>query len=100
MRARKRLVRLCLLYTSVEAGETLVGAYLLSESGERTPVTAIARVTLSCVYDEIVAADSEERALAEGYLAIDGEIAEKTCEQTDGGFRVRIVYTVTETINF
>lgn len=84
----------------VEAGETLVGAYLLSESGERPPVTAIARVTLSCVYDEIVAADSEERALAEGYLAIDGEIAEKTCEQTDGGFRVRIVYTVTETINF
>lgn len=84
----------------VEAGETLVGAYLLSESGEKIPVTAIARVTLSCVYDEIVAVDSESRALAEGYLAIDGDIEEKTCEQTDGGFRVRIVYTVTETINF
>lgn len=84
----------------VTAGETLVGAYMLSESGEKTPVTAIARVTISCVYEEVLAADSEESALARGYLSIDGEIAEKSCEETEGGYRVRIVYTVTETINF
>lgn len=84
----------------VRAGETLVGAYILSEAGERIPVTAIARVTISCVYDQVIAAASEERALAEGYLSTDGEITEKSCEQTDGGYRVRIVYTVTETINF
>ena len=82
------------------AGETLVGAYLVSENGDKTPVTAIARVTLSCVYDEIVAADSEERALAEGFLAADGEITEKLCEKTESGYRVRLVYTVTETMNF
>ena len=85
---------------SVTAGEALVGAYLVSENGDKTPVTAIARVTLSCIYDEIVAADSEERALAEGFLAADGEITEKLCEKTEGGYRVRLVYTVTETINF
>ncbi len=85
---------------SVEAGEPLVGAYLTSETGEQTPVTAIARVTLSCVYDEIVVAETAEEAFASAYLAIDGEIAEKSCEEAEGGFRVRLVYTVTETINF
>lgn len=84
----------------VEAGETLVGAYFLSESGESTPVTAIARVILSCTYDEVIDAQTEEEAFAAAYLAIDGEIAEKSCERTADGFRVKIAYTATETINF
>ena len=82
------------------AGEALVGAYFLSESGERTPATAIARVAISCTYDEMVEAATEEEAFAAAYLSIDGEIAEKSCEAAEGGFRVRIIYVVTETINF
>lgn len=85
---------------SVKAGEALVGAYFTDESGERVPVTAIARVILSCEYDEVVPAETAERAFARAYLEIDGEIAEKSCEEAEGGFRVRITYIVTETINF
>ena len=85
---------------SVEAGEPLVGAYFLTESGEQVPVTAIARVSIACIYDEIVEAETEEEAFAAAYLAIDGEITEKSCEEAEGGFRVKISYTVTETINF
>ena len=85
---------------TVEAGEALVGAYFLSESGERTPATAIARIAISCTYDEMVEAATEEEAFAAAYLSIDGEIAEKSCEAAEGGFRVRIIYVVTETINF
>ena len=77
-----------------------MGAYFLTESGEQVPVTAIARVTIACVYDEFVAAETEEEAFATAYLAIDGEITKKSCEETEGGFRVKISYTVTETINF
>lgn len=85
---------------TVEAGEALVGAYFLSESGERTPATAIARIAISCTYDEMVEAATGRRGLARAYLSIDGEIAEKSCEAAEGGFRVRIIYVVTETINF
>ncbi len=85
---------------SVEAGEPLVGAYFLTESGEQVPVTAIARVSIACIYDEFVEAETEEEAFAAAYLAIDGEITEKSCEEAVGGFRVKIAYTVTETINF
>jgi len=85
---------------TVEAGEALVGAYFLSESGERTTATAIGRIAISCTYDEMVEAATEEEAFAAAYLSIDGEIAEKSCEAAEGGFRVRIIYVVTETINF
>lgn len=84
----------------VAAGEPLVGAYLLDGEGEKIPVTAIARVTLSCVYEEVIDASDEQGALAQGYLAADGQIVEKSCERAEGGYLVRIVYTVTETINF
>ncbi len=85
---------------TVEAGEPLVGAYLLDEAGERIPVTAIARVTISCVYEQVIDAEDESRALAQGYLEADGEIVERSCERTEGGYLVRLVYTVAETMNF
>ena len=85
---------------NVREGEPLVGGYFTDAEGNRVSVIAIARVTLSCVYEAEIRAESEAHALAQGYLAVDGEIEESACERTDGGFLVRLVYTVTETINF
>ena len=84
----------------VSAGEPLVGGYFTDAEGGRVEVTAIARVTLSCVFEGVIDADSEEAALARGYLQADGEIAERHCERVEGGYLVRLVYTVAETFNF
>ena len=84
----------------VSAGEPLVGGYFTDAEGGRGEVTAIARVTLSCVFEGVIDADSEEAALARGYLQADGEIAERHCERVEGGYLVRLVYTVAETFNF
>ena len=39
-------------------------------------------------------------AVAAGVPAADGEIAERHCERVEGGYLVRLVYTVAETFNF
>ena len=57
-------------------------------------------MTLSCVYEEVIDASDGQSALAQGYLAADGQIVEKSCERAEDGYLVRIVYIVTETINF
>lgn len=87
----------------VEAGETLVGGYFLTESGEHRAVEPIARVKLACEYSGAFAAESEEAAFAAAYLELalgeKDEIVQKEIVEKDGAYIVRIGYTVIETVN-
>lgn len=87
----------------VVRGDTLVGGYSLSESGEKTPVLVIARVTISCLYEDFVEASDEREAFARAYLAIgadEGSTLERSAEKTENGYLVKISYTATESFNF
>ncbi|MBE7077950.1 MAG: hypothetical protein E7377_04520 [Clostridiales bacterium] len=88
----------------VLAGEELVGNWFSTQEGEQVRVEPIARASIACVYDEEIAAEKEECAFAIAYLEAgiqdtDG-VTKKEIIKTDGGYRVRLEYTVVESINF
>jgi len=88
----------------VLAGEELVGNWFSTQEGEQVRVEPIARASIACVYDSEIAAEKEECAFAIAYLEAgiqdtDG-VTKKEIIKTDGGYRVRLEYTVVESINF
>ena len=98
----------------VSQGEVLVQDVFSTEGGGQVRVEIIARVRIACVYEEIITAESEEQAFANAYLqvlACDGELTRKLVEKSDSktagavngggesGYRVRLEYTVTQTMN-
>ncbi len=90
---------------SVAQGERLVGNWQEGADGERRTVEPMARVVLECVYERVFPLGvSEERAFAESYLALElgdrDTIEQKEIAQTAEGAQVRIVYTVTQAVNF
>ena len=88
----------------VEIGERLVGNWFCPQEGEQVCVEPIACASIACVYEGEVPAESEERAFAAAYLESGMEngaqITKKEIIKTDGGYRVRLEYTVVESINF
>ena len=105
----------------VSQGEVLVDDTFSTEDGGQVRVEIIARVRIACVYEEIILAESEEQAFAIAYLqtvACGGELTQKQVEKLGGelgetkgfvgvnngmestAYRVRLGYTVTQTINF
>ena len=89
----------------IQAGEPLVGAWFSTEDGERIKTYAVARVRIACVYEAELNAESEESAFAQAYLSLG--LGEKDYtqeilvqENTDGGYSVRIAYSVIQSINF
>lgn len=88
----------------VSVGEPLVGDWFLTESGGQVRVQAIARVRLSCAYEEEIAANSEEEAFAAAYLAAvadgNGRLTKREITESDKGFRVKLFYQAVQTINF
>ena len=90
----------------IRAGEALVGDWFSTETGEQVRVQLIARVRIACAYEETLQADSAEAAFAAAYLALnlqDGAtITEKSVREKaeeKGSFHVKIIYTVTESMN-
>ncbi len=87
----------------VAYGEPLVGNFFQTQDGEQVCVEPIARVTFSCVFEQLIAAESEEEAFAEGYLSIglaEGDkIVEKSVASVEGGFLVNIRYHATQAYN-
>ena len=88
----------------VFAGETLVGGWFVPAEGEQVRVDVIACVSIACVYEERIQAESEESAFAQAYLALslsknDTIIRRETvpCEE---GFLVKIEYVAIEKMNF
>ena len=88
---------------SVAVGETLVGGWFSTQSGEQVRVEPIARVSLKCVYEGEQEAEDEESAFARAYLALRLEeectVLERAVERSENGFSVRIVYTAVESVN-
>ena len=89
---------------TVTAGERLVGGYFQTENGTQKTVEPIARAEIACVYESVFATQSEEQAFAAAYLQLglgeSDEIENTQIAPTDGGYIVKIDYTVIETINF
>lgn len=88
----------------VQAGETLVAGYFLTESGEYQKVKPIAIARIACVYENTLQAQTEEEAFASAYLemGLDGEdkITKKEITPTSEGFCVKIEYESTLSHNF
>lgn len=88
----------------ITAGETLVEEYFQAEEGGQVRVEVIARVQLACTYEEEIAAESEEEAFAQAYLAVGltekDELIQKEVEKRENGYFVRLSYTAIETKNF
>ncbi len=88
---------------SVQAGDTLVGAYVQTESGERKNVDVVARAYIACTYEQAFDVETQEQAFAQAYLQI--ALTENDCLQSvvatplQTGYRVRCEYTVVQTIN-
>lgn len=88
----------------VERGEPLVGNWFSTETGERIETHAVARVRIACVYEGETEAKDEESAFAQAYLSL--SLSEKDYTQEvlvqpngDGGYFVRIAYSVVQSIN-
>ena len=87
----------------VQAGEPLVGGWFENADGKRVEVTPIARVQLLCEYEGNYAVEDGEKAFCEAYLALGLEenvrFLEKEVTPTEQGYAVRLVYTLTQTVN-
>ena len=89
---------------TLEQGESLVGDWYETESGEQVRVEIIARARIACVYEREIEAEDEESAFAVGYLQLgllDGDCIEKrsVTKIREGLFRVKIEYTAVEQMN-
>ena len=88
---------------TIEQGETLVGDYMLTPSGERTQVDVIARVLIACEYQAVIETEQEEIAFATAYLTAglgeDDTITGKEITPVQNGYAVRIWYTAAERFN-
>lgn len=89
----------------VRAGETLVGDWFSTESGEQVRVQLIARVRIACVCEGEWQAESAQEAFAAAYLQLGleegAEITQKSVQERERGvFHVEIRYTATESMNF
>jgi hypothetical protein len=88
----------------VEIGESLVGNWFCPQEGEQVCIEPIARASIACVYEREISANSEEGAFTTAYLEAGlengAQITKKEIIRTDGGYRVRLEYTVVESINF
>lgn len=87
---------------SVEKGQAIADDCFSLEDGRQVRVEIIARARFSCVWEGEVSAETEEEAFASAYLEIGGdtEITEKKIEEKNGAFHVKLVYTVTQSMNF
>ncbi len=88
---------------SVSKGEPLVGNWFSTEEGGQVSVEPIARARIACVYEEVFNVENEERALAEGYLALnltaEDEIVEWTATKAEEGYLVKISYLCLQKVN-
>lgn len=88
----------------VTAGETLVGGYFATESGERKETFVSARVKLVCEYEKLFVDVDGETAFAQAYLELGlgeaDEIVRAQTWETDGGTFVRMEYSAIVTMNF
>ena len=89
---------------SVKAGETLVGGYFQTQSGEKKCVEVIARASIACTYESCFQGVSEEEAFAKAYLELalseKDTITKKSIERKGNECIVAIEYTAIQTINF
>ena len=89
---------------SVKAGETLVGGYFQTQSGEKKCVEVIARASIACTYESSFQGVSEEEAFAKAYLELalseKDTITKKSIERKGNECIVAIEYTAIQTINF
>ena len=90
----------------IEAGETLVGDYFETVSGERKKIEVIARARIACVYETELTASDEQVAFATCYLHLNlsqnDEIksVEITKSKTvEDLFHVKISYEIFQTLN-
>ena len=88
----------------VQAGETLVGGYFQTESGEQKQTCVSARVKIACEYESFFENADESQAFANAYLQLDlgenDEILRTQTWTTETGSFVRMEYTVVLTWNF
>lgn len=88
----------------VVEGETLIQDVFTTESGGQVRVEIIARVRIMCVYEALVCADDAESAFAKAYLVIGADsvdVTEKSVTPSENdAYQVRLVYEVTQTMNF
>ncbi len=88
---------------SVQAGDTLVGAYVQTETGERKSVDAVARAYIACTYEQAFDVETQEQAFAQAYLQM--ALTDNDCLQSvaitplPSGYQVRCEYTAVQTIN-
>ena len=85
---------------TVQKGEPVVGGYILTGENAKTDVAPSAKIVLLCTFEETYPVENEDTAFEKALLYIDGTIKEKQAEKTETGVRVKIVYEVTESINF
>jgi len=89
---------------TVQAGELLVDNTFSTEGGGQVRVEIIARVRIACVWEADVDAATPQEAFATAYLALGlserDEVQSYTVEDGNGLYRVRMDYTVIETMNF
>ncbi|MBE7085705.1 MAG: hypothetical protein E7366_00935 [Clostridiales bacterium] len=91
---------------TVTAGESLVGGYFSTETGEQVRVEPIARARIACTYEEKIEAENKTQAFAIAYLnaelgaedCVKQTIVESTEQETI--FYVKIEYETIETVNF
>ena len=94
---------LCKAGDNVQAGDTLVGAYVCTDSGEKKSVDAVARAYIACEYTQVFCVDTQEQAFAEAYLQLN--LTQNDCLQSvnitpiPSGYSVHCVYTIVQTIN-
>jgi hypothetical protein len=94
---------LCKAGDSVQAGDTLVGAFVCTESGEKKSVDAVARAYIACEYTQVFGVNTQEQAFAEAYLQLN--LTQNDCLQSvsvtpvQSGYSVHCLYTIVQTIN-
>ena len=87
----------------MQAGDTLVGAYVCTDSGEKKSVDAVARAYIACEYTQVFSVLTQEQAFAEAYLQLN--LTQNDCLQSvnitpiPSGYSVHCVYTIVQTIN-
>ena len=94
---------LCKVGDEVTVSQPLVGAYIQKSDGERVKTTAIARVSIACVYENAFDVESEEEAFANGYLCAGlsqtDTLISRVVERRDSGYFVRLEYVANEAFN-
>ncbi len=89
---------------TVREGEILVQPYFETEQGGQVRVEIISRVRIMCAYEAEIEAETAEEAFAKAYLNIclseKDEILKTETIQNGACYRVKIEYSVIETVNF